>query len=107
MAHFPQCHSSQRARRYRVSESIPVLFLYGESLRMRGRLYEISCTGGSAEMDVPLPASTLVHLSVHASSGLIEAIAEMLPNVTVSRQPFRFIALDERDRDNLHRFLSE
>ncbi len=58
-------------------------------------------------MDIPLPASTLVHLSLRTSSGLIEAIAEMLPNVTVTRQPFRFLALDERDRDNLHRVLSE
>ncbi len=105
MPYFPQPHPSQRAPRLRVCEHTNVLFVYGQGMQIRGRLYEISRTGGSAEMEVPLPPSTLVHLSVRTPSGKIDAIAEML-SVTASRQAFRFIALDEPDRDQLHRLVS-
>ncbi len=106
MPYFPKPHPSQRAPRLRVCELTHVVFVYGQGMQIRGRLYDISRTGGSAEMEVPLPPSTLVHLSVRTPSGNIEAIAEMLSAVTAKRQPFRFIALDEPDRDKLHRLVT-
>ncbi|MBZ5569759.1 MAG: hypothetical protein LAN64_18175 [Acidobacteriia bacterium] len=85
---------------------MPILFSHGQGLQIRGRLCEISDTGGSAQMDSTLPASTLVHLTLHTAEGQIAAVAEILPAVSARRQPFRFIALDESDRANLQRLLS-
>jgi hypothetical protein len=107
MAYFPQPHPSQRARRYRVCERTHIQFIYGEGQQVNGRLHEISKTGGSADMEATLPASTLVHMTVRAQTGPIAAVAEMLPLVSGHRQPFRFIALDERDRDTLQRLISD
>ena len=106
MAYFPKSHSSKRAPRCRVSEAMPILFSRDHGEQIRGRLCEISDTGGSAEMDSTLPASTLVSLTLRTAEGQIAAVAEMLPAVSTSRQPFRFIALDESDRANLVRLVS-
>jgi hypothetical protein len=106
MAYFPKPHSSQRARRFRVCESVPILFIHGEGMQIRGRLFDVSDTGGSAEMEFPLPPSTLVHMTLRTSRGPVAAVAEMLPALGGRRQPFRFIALDEGDRENLQRLVS-
>lgn len=106
MAYFPKPHPSQRARRQRVCDLMPVQFIYGDGQQIQGRLFEISNTGGSADMEIPLPDSTLVHLTLRSSNGPIAAVAEMLPVVTGRRQPFRFIALDERDREHLQQLIS-
>ncbi len=106
MAYFPRPHPSQRARRHRVGGPVSVLFLYGEGYQNRGRLFEVSQTGGSADMDVLLPPATLVYLTIRTENGPIAAIAEMLPALGGNRQPFRFIALEERDSDGLRRLLA-
>ncbi len=106
MAYFPQPHRSQRARRYRVSDSTPILFIYEDGLQARGRLYDVSLTGGSAVMERPLPEAVLVSVSVRTAVGNIGAVAEMLPMVGGGRQPFKFLALNEGDREKLARLMS-
>ncbi|MGI9103249.1 MAG: PilZ domain-containing protein [Terriglobales bacterium] len=105
MVYFPQPHATQRARRYRVSDSTPAQFIYEDGRQMQGRLYDVSLTGGSAVMDVPLPESMLVFLNLRTAAGPIAAVAEMLPALKGSRQPFKFIALDEADREKLQRLM--
>ncbi len=106
MAYFPRPHPSQRAPRHRVGSPTAVLFVHGNGLQNSGRLFEVSQTGGSADMDLLLPPSTLVSLTIRSGNGPIAAIAEMLPGVGGNRQPFRFIALDEEDGEDLKRLLS-
>ncbi len=63
----------------------------------RGKLYVVSDTGGCAGVESHLAPSTLVHLQVRTSAGPITAIAEMLRPLDASRQPFRFLAMDDAD----------
>ncbi len=104
MAYFPQPHSSQRARRFQVSDATPMTIVFSNGMQISGRLETVSTTGGSAQMESLLPASTLVHLTISTATGPISAVAEMLQTADGARQAFRFIALDEEDRARLQQF---
>ncbi len=105
MAYFPQPHTSQRARRFHVSEANPINIVFSDGLQIKGRLYSVSATGGCADIEMLLPVSTLIHLTFQTADGAISAVAEMLEPVNANRQPFRFLALDESDRARLDRFM--
>ncbi len=105
MVYFPQPHSSQRARRFRVSDATPMAIVFSDGMQISGRLQTVSTTGGSAEMESLLPASTLVHLTIKTGLGPIGAVAEMLSPIDGDHQAFRFIALDEADRTRLQQFI--
>ena len=100
MAFFPKPHPYQRARRHRISTQTPIVFVHG-GRQTRGRLQVVSDTGGCAGIDSHLALATLVHLQVHTPAGTISAVAEMLRPVDASRQPFRFLAMDDLDLSRL------
>lgn len=96
MAFFPKPHPYQRAPRRKVFTPTQIVFVHG-GRQTRGQLHVVSDTGGCAGVDSHLAPSTLVHLQVQSSAGTITAIAEMLRPVDASRQPFRFLAMDDQD----------
>ncbi len=105
MPYFPQPHSSQRARRFRVPDVTPLTVIFSDGMQISGQLEAVSTTGGSARLESLLPPSTLVHLTFRTPVGPISAVAEMLPPVDSERQAFRFIGLDEGDRARLLQFM--
>ncbi len=105
MPYFPQPHSSQRARRFRVSEVTPLAVVFSDGMQISGRLEAVSATGGSAQLESLLPPSTLVHLTFRTPVGPISTVAEMLQPLDSMRQAFRFIGLDEGDRARLLQFM--
>ena len=109
MAHFPQPHASVRAPRVRVPNSESVSFSV-DGKRVPAVLHEISITGGLAQFSGPVRAGTLAELHMRSKSGPISGLVEMLrPDTRASRkmQPFRFVALDEKDHERLSSVLRQ
>lgn len=79
--------------------------VYDDGQRLQGRLHTVSETGGCAGMEAQLPPSTLVSIELRTSAGLIKAVAEMLHPLDACRQPFRFLAIDEPDRNRLQQMM--
>lgn len=103
MAHFPRPHPSVRAPRIRVPNTESVSFSL-EGKRVQASLHEISTTGGLAQFNGVVSAGTLAKLQMKSKSGPITALVELLRPVTRpagKMQPFRFVALDERDHERL------
>jgi len=105
MAFFPRPHPYQRARRHKVQNSVQIVFVHG-GRQTRGRLQVVSDTGGCAGIESQLAPATLVHLQVRTSAGTVSAIAEMLRPVDASRQPFRFLAMDDADLSRLQQLVA-
>lgn len=105
MAFFPKPHPYQRARRHRISAPTQIVFVHG-GRQTRGRLQVVSDTGGCAGVESHLAPATLVHLQVSTPAGTISAIAEMLRPVDASRQPFRFLAMDDTDLSRLQQLVA-
>lgn len=79
--------------------------MYEDGRRLEGRLHAVSETGGCAGLPAQLPPTTLVSIELRSSAGPISAIAEMLHPLDASRQPFRFLAMDEDDRSRLQKMM--
>jgi hypothetical protein len=73
---------------------------FQSGLRIRGKLQVISVTGGLLYLDSPLDQGTRVHLMFLTDAGTVLGTAEMLPSLSGTQQPFRFVTIDE---NNEHR----
>jgi len=101
MAHFPQPHASVRAPRVRVPNSESVSFSV-DGKRVPAVLHEISNTGGLAQFSITVRSGTLAELQMRSKSGPITGLVELLrPLPSGKMQPFRFVALDEKDHERL------
>ena len=62
---------------------------------MRGRLQVVSVTGGLLCLSSPLELGSRVKLMFLTDAGTVLGTAEMLPSVSNTQQPFRFVTIDE------------
>ena len=68
---------------------------------MRGKLRVISVTGGLLSLSNPLEQGSRVKLMFLTDGGTVLGTAEMLPSVSGTLQPFRFLTIDENHERRL------
>ena len=105
MTHFPQPNSAQPAPRLKLDGSVPVAIRVEGTASVRGKLHELSATGGLLLLAKPLDKGEFVELAFPTNNGSVRGMAEILePRVKASSgclQPFRFIALDDEANNSL------
>lgn len=95
MNYDPNSHADWRSPRARVGDITPVVLRLSDGSCSRGNLEMISLTGGLVSISNVLDRSSRVTLMFLTQTGLVQATAEMLSPVSRTRQPFRFVALEE------------
>jgi hypothetical protein len=68
-------------------------------------LQVISVTGGLLCLSSPLHQGSRVQLMFLTDAGTVLGTAEMLPSVSATLQPFRFVKMDENDERKLREII--
>ncbi|PYV50670.1 MAG: hypothetical protein DMG92_06900 [Acidobacteria bacterium] len=104
MTHYPQCNATHRATRIKL-QTTPALIKLGDGHKAKGRLQVISATGGLLQLPAPISEGDFVEVAFQTHSGEVNGMAEMLNPLRGGTgsvfQPFRFIALDDDDHQQL------
>jgi PilZ domain-containing protein len=110
MTSFPQSNPSQPAPRLKLDGSVPVAIRVEGTTSVRGKLRELSATGGLLVLAKPLDKGEFVELAFPTNNGSVQGMAEILePRVEGSSgclQPFRFIALEDGASNSLQMALA-
>ena len=105
MTHFPQPHSSRRAARVQLGDSVLAAIRLEDGRRTKAKLQTISTTGGLLQMPASLGQGDFVEVAFQTQSGPVHGMAELLsPTRKASGgvlQPFRFVALEDDDHRRL------
>lgn len=101
MTYLPHSHKYWRSPRVRLVDITPAVLRLADGRRHRGRLETISLTGGLLCMPNMLDRGSRIKLMFLTASGTVLGSAEMLSPVSTTRQPFRFVALEEGDQRRL------
>ncbi len=105
MTHFPQPHSSRRAARVQLGETVLAAIRLDDGRHAKAKLQSISATGGLLQLPRPLGQGDLVEMAFQTHSGPVRAMAEMLSPMRQTTagvlQPFRFVALEDDDNSRL------
>jgi hypothetical protein len=101
MAHLPQSHLSYRSPRVQLAETTPAVLRLPDGHRSTGQLETVSLTGGLLSMSNMLDRGSRIKLMFLTQTGPVLGAAEMLNPVSTTRQPFRFVALQEGDQRRL------
>jgi hypothetical protein len=100
----PQARSQPRAPRAKLQGSVPIIIRLENGRQLRASLLQLSITGGLLELSVQLDEGSSVDLTMHVSSAIVHAKAEMLFPMRATlgySQPFRFTGLRIEDRRRL------
>jgi hypothetical protein len=90
-----------RAPRVRATEYTPAVLRLPCGDCATGSLEVISSTGGLLRLSKPLIRGTRIKVMFLTQSGPVLGAAEMLPPVSWTEQPFRFVALAHSDQRRL------
>ena len=105
MTHFPQPHSSRRAARVQLGDSVLAAIRLEDGRRTKAKLQSISVTGGLLEMSHSLGQGDFVEVAFQTQAGLVHGMAEVLTPMRQMPegvlQPFRFVALEDDDHRRL------
>src|SRR6266478_8821909 len=105
MTSFPQPNPTRPAPRLKLDGSVPVAIRVEGTTSVRGKLRELSATGGLLVLAKPLNKGEFVELAFPTNNGSVQGMAEILePRVEGSSgclQPFRFIALEDGSSNSL------
>ncbi|HEY4766720.1 MAG TPA: hypothetical protein VIH75_23815 [Candidatus Sulfotelmatobacter sp.] len=105
MTHFPQPHSSRRAARVQLGDSVLAAIRLEDGRRTKAKLQSISVTGGLLEMSHSLGQGDFVEVAFQTQAGLVHGMAEVLTPMRKMPegvlQPFRFVALEDDDHRRL------
>ena len=91
----------QRAFRVKVRGSIFALMRLPNKRQVRGKMHQISITGGLVNLEQPLDERLQVEIIFHLGETTIREKAEMLFPMWATQgwmQPFRFINVAEQDK---------
>jgi hypothetical protein len=109
MTYFPQPNPTQPAPRLKLDDVVPVAIRVAGTISVRGKLHELSATGGLLALAKPLDKGEFVELAFPTNNGSVRGMAEILePKVKASSgclQPFRFIALEDEASNSLQMVL--
>ena len=101
MTYLPHSHTYWRSPRVRLADIPPAVLRLPDGRRHRSRLETISLTGGLLSMPNILDRGSRIKLMFLTPTGPVLCSAEMLSPVSTTRQPFRFVALEEGDQRRL------
>jgi hypothetical protein len=105
MTHFPQPHSSRRAARVQLGDSVLAAIRLEDGRRTKAKLQTISTTGGLLQLPRSLGNGSFVELAFQTQSGPVHGMAEILTPARKTTegvlQPFRFVALEDDDNRRL------
>ena len=90
-----------RSPRLQFAHPTSAVLRVQSGLRIRGKLQVISVTGGLLYLDSPLNQGTRVNLMFLTDAGTVLGTAEMLPSLSGTQQPFRFVTIDENNEHRL------
>jgi hypothetical protein len=89
----------------KLDGTVPVAIRVAGTTSVRGKLRELSATGGLLALAKPLDQGEFVELAFPTNNGAVQAMAEILgPKVKASSgclQAFRFIALEDEANNSL------
>ena len=98
---LPQLHSAPRTPRVHLENDTPAVLRFDSGDSVPAQLRVVSLTGGLLALAKPLAKGSQVRLMFLIGPGSVLAGAEMLHPVNHSQQPFRFLALSQKDRRKL------
>ena len=101
MTYLPHSHTYWRSPRVRLADITPAVVRLADGRRQRGKVETISLTGGLLSMPNILDRGARIKLMFLTATGTVLGSAEMLSPVSTTRQPFRFVALEEDDQRRL------
>ena len=101
MTYLSHSHTYWRSPRVRLAVITPAALRLADGRCHRGKLETVSLTGGLLSMPYMLDRGSRVKLMFLTPTGPVRASAEMLSPVSTTRQPFRFVALEEGDQRRL------
>jgi hypothetical protein len=98
---LPQLSPDGRAPRLNLADITPAVLRFEDGGRTQAQLEVISLTGGMLCVPRPVQPDSHVKLMFVTPTGPVLGTAEMLRPVSLSQQPFRFVALEYDDRRRL------
>lgn len=101
MPPFPHPGVPWRPPRLQLLHTTPAVLRAVDGRRVRGKLQVISITGGLLCLASPLRNGSEVKLMFLTDAGTVLGTAEMLPSVSASLQPFRFVRIEAEDARRL------
>lgn len=96
-----QTNSNWRSPRLQYAPTTPVVLRCESGRRIRAKLQVISLTGGLLNVLSPLDRGSRLKLMFLTGAGAVLGTVEMLPSLSKSHQPFRFITMNEDDERRL------
>ncbi len=93
-----------RAPRVKLAGTVLSLVRLENGRQTRGKLHQLSTTGGLLHLEKPLDEGIKVELIFHVGNSTVRSQARMLFPMWATQgclQPFAFADLDEEDRCNL------
>jgi hypothetical protein len=101
MTNLLPSHTYWRSPRVRLADITPAVLRLPDGRSHRGKLETVSLTGGLLSMAKMLDRGSRIKLMFLTHTGPVLGAAEMLSPVSTTRQPFRFVALEEGDQRRL------
>jgi hypothetical protein len=97
-------NAAARAPRVKLAGTVLSLLRLENGRQTRGKLHQLSITGGVLHLETPLDEGIKVEVIFHVGSSTVRGKARMLFPMWATQgylQPFEFSDLDEEDRCNL------
>jgi hypothetical protein len=101
MSPFLQAAPKRRPPRVQFTQAPPAVLRFQTGRRVRGKLQVVSVTGGLLNLSSPLDQGSRIKLMFLTDAGAVLGTAEMLPSVSSTQQPFRFVEIEEADESKL------
>jgi hypothetical protein len=101
MSPFLQAAPVRRPPRVQFTQTPPAVLRFQTGRSVRGKLQVVSVTGGLLNLSSPLDRGSRLKLMFLTDAGAVLGTAEMLPSLSSTLQPFRFVGIDEGDESRL------
>jgi len=92
---------ANRPPRLQFTHTPEAVLRFPSGHRVRGKLQVISVAGGLLSLSSLLDQGSRVKLMFLTDAGTVAGTAEMLPSISGTLQPFRFVVIDESDERRL------
>ena len=104
MARAAIANAKPRAPRVKLAGTVLSLVCLENGRQTRGRLHQLSVTGGLLHLETPLDEGIKVEVIFHVGENTVRTKARMLFPMWATQgylQPFEFVDLGQGDRSNL------
>jgi hypothetical protein len=104
MVKVSSARAATRAPRVKLAGTVLSLVRLENGRQTRGKLHQLSITGGLLHLETPLDEGIKVEVIFHVGSSTVRCKARMLFPMWATKgylQPFEFADLGEEDRSNL------